>query len=444
MKFKTLQMKRQFVSGKTVVGIDPAKRSHYCCMVDCDGQPVGKGFSISNTHEGFRHFLWKKLAQRVEEINPKTVVFAIETACNLWVNLAHYLCSSGYPVVLVSPLSTHRSRPLISHNFSKSDPKDAFLVASNAQNGFFDFYHQYSEAVKAMHYLSLSYDKLRKDYVRQRNRLRAFLDRIFPEFPLIVPLKTKSARYLLSKYFLPQHFLTLDVQVEAKALEKVSLEQHGEETLRHLQQAARHSIGIPLSGPEILAAQLTLNSWLALLDALDCQMQEIISEVSRLAQKTPYYKTLTSLPGISDKLASLFIAVTRDLGGYQHFKQIEKLAGYNLRVSDSGQAKGARHISHIGNRRLSWLLYKMTEETAKYVSEVRLKFLRRQLQARNYRKNIVASAPSLLKLIMALVKENRTYEIRPENQAELNELEIQYAELKSKGRKKPKSSRLAA
>ncbi|MFQ5641940.1 MAG: transposase, partial [bacterium] len=237
MKFKTLQMKRQFVSGKTIVGIDPAKRSHYCCMVASDGQPVGKGFSISNTHEGFHHFLWKKLAQRVEEINPETVVFAIETACNLWVNLAHYLCSSGYTVVLVSPLSTHRSRPLINHDFSKTDPKDAFLVASIAQDGFFDIYRLYSEEVKAMHHLSLSYDKLRKDYVRQRNRLRAFLDRVFPEFPLIVPLKTKSARYLL------------------------------------------------------------------------------------------------------------------------------------------------RHISHIGNRRLSWLLYKMSEETAKYVPEVRLKFLRRQLKA---------------------------------------------------------------
>ena len=37
MKFKELQMKRQFVRGKTIVGIDPSKRSHHATVLDSDG-----------------------------------------------------------------------------------------------------------------------------------------------------------------------------------------------------------------------------------------------------------------------------------------------------------------------------------------------------------------------------------------------------------------------
>jgi len=150
-----------------------------------------------------------------------------------------------------------------------------------------------------------------------------------------------------------------------------------------------------------------------------------------LAKQTPWFKALTSLKGISDKLAALFIAETRDLSGFCHYKQLEKYAGYSLRQSQSADYIGPRHMNHIGNRRLSWILYKMSEETVKYVPEVRLKFLKRQLHRRSYRKNVVAASSNLLKLIMALVKENRVYQARAgQNVQRLYYLEQKYKKLK--------------
>lgn len=139
MKFKRLRVKRQFISGKKVVGIDPAKRNHTAYVLNAKGLPIGKGFAIPNTYDGFHVLLWQKLRQRLDEINSDEVIFAIETACNLWLCLAHYLHKEGYSVVLVSPLTIKRSRPFISHEFSRTDPKDAFLVASAAQNGYSGF-----------------------------------------------------------------------------------------------------------------------------------------------------------------------------------------------------------------------------------------------------------------------------------------------------------------
>jgi hypothetical protein len=65
------------------------------------------------------------------------LVFAIETACSLWETLAFFLCDGGYTIVLVSPLSTHHARPIMSMEFSRTDPKDAYLVATVAQRGAF-------------------------------------------------------------------------------------------------------------------------------------------------------------------------------------------------------------------------------------------------------------------------------------------------------------------
>jgi transposase len=140
-------------------------------------------------------------------------------------------------------------------------------------------------------------------------------------------------------------------------------------------------------------------------------MDIVIDEMIALAKKTEYFTILTSIKGISDNLAAQFIAQCRDLSNFKHYKQIEKLAGLNIYQSQSGNYVGPRHISHIGDKRLLHIIYQMACETALYIPEVRIKFLMRQLKKRSYRKNIIAVSSVLLQLIMALIKEKRTYEL---------------------------------
>ena len=69
----------------------------------------------------------------------------------------------------------------------------------------------------------------------------------------------------------------------------------------------------------------------------------------------------------------------------------------------------------------------MTEETVKYVPEVRVKFIKRQLDKCSYRKNIIASSSNLLRLIMSMVKAKRCYEYLDNGCFErLHELEKKY------------------
>jgi transposase len=435
-KFKALQIKRQFLIDKYIVGIDPAKARHQAAIVDRHGVLKGKPFSFSNSLDGYQKLLRKVKLQTVD-VNAQNIMFAIESACNLWLTLAHFLRNQGYVVLVVSPLSTKQSRPMIGHDFSRTDPKDALLVASNAQRGYFDHYRDYSDRIKAMHSLSISYDKLRKNLVQQRNRIHALLDRCFPEFLKEFSLESKTACYLLSKYFLPGHFLMMDIEAEAESIRKLSYGNYGPGHLERLQEYAQLSIGIVLDSCEEQAERLALDSYLAMTVLIEKQMENALTQLKELIAESPNYNILLSIKGISEKQAALFIAETRDLQGFNHYKQLEKFAGYNLRQSQSSDYVGPRHINHIGNRRLSCILYKMCQETIKHIPEVRVKFVSRQLSKRYYRKNVVACASKLLRLIMALIKENRMYETRTNKDvARLYYLEKKYAILKNRDKVK--------
>ena len=53
MKFRALREKRRFISGKSVIGIDPAKRRHQAAILDPDGLQIGNPFSFSHDVHGF-------------------------------------------------------------------------------------------------------------------------------------------------------------------------------------------------------------------------------------------------------------------------------------------------------------------------------------------------------------------------------------------------------
>ena len=444
MAFKSLQQKRQFVNGKYIIGIDPSKIKHQAAVLDTNGIQRGKAFTFKTTHQGYHHDLWKRLDQIIpSDVDNDHIVFAVETACNLWQTLAFYLKAKGYTVLLVSPLSTKHTRPVMNHDFSKTDPKDALIIANNARDGYFDYYQEFTPLVNAMHRLSITYCKLNKNLTQNKQRLRSLVEQIFPEFITVLPPDTKTAIYLFKTYMTPQDFLNIDICKEAEQIKRISRHNHGIKTLLRLKEQAEHSIGIQLKNEEIIAERLSLTAWITMIETIEGQMESIIEQLITLAQQTPYWDVLISFKGkgVSEKLAALFIAETRDLDQYNHHKKIEKFAGYNLRQAQSGNYVGPRRMSHIGNKRLSWIIYKMTEETTKYLPEVRMKYLRRQMNTKSkYRKNIIACSSPLLNLIVALVKQRRPYEFREEKVKKLQQLEQKYQAYKQSKKSKRKKA----
>jgi hypothetical protein len=231
--------------------------------------------------------------------------------------------------------------------------------------------------------------------------------------------------YLLEKYFLPEHFQKLDIDEHEWTIRRMSNGNHKAKTLQKLREYAKKSIGRNVEGEED-TLRLILDGWIGEIRQSNRGIKAISKAMTGLAGKTEYFEILTSVPGISKITAARFIGECRDLKLFNHYRQIEKMAGSNLKLADSGKFEGIRRISGIGNRRLLKLLYIMTGHTVKFTPEVRIKFLKRQLKKKSYRKNIIASSSVLLKLLMSLIKNKRNYEITEESLKELAKLELKY------------------
>ncbi len=440
MNSKSLETKRHFINGKTIIGIDPAKKNHQAVIIDSVGVPIGSTFKFNNTFNGFHQELFHKLNSYISDLSTDRVVFAVEISINLWQKLCCFLCNKGFTVLMVSPLFTHHERPKINNNFSRTDPKDALAVANCARQGYFNFYRRYPSNQNAMHRLSITYDKLKCHMTQTKQRIRSQVELIFPEFTRALDLDTDTARYLLSKYITPNDFLNMNVFLEVPEVMKVSQRQHSQATLKALKDAAKQSIGINLSNEEIISERITLNCWLGQYVLLKEQINYLLDELIALAENTPYFSIITSLKGISDITASRFIAELRDLSYFDHYKKIEAISGLNLKLSQSGQYTGYRRITHIGNHRLRAVIYSMAEETKNHIPEVRIRYLKRQMKQPRYRKNVIASVSNLLKLIVALIKEEHKYQYKEDKQKELIELEKRYKEFKEKKKNYKKSA----
>ncbi|MCF8356881.1 MAG: transposase [Melioribacteraceae bacterium] len=368
----------------------------------------------------------------LKEIDPQKVVFAVEISINLWQKLCHFLHKKGFTVLMVSPLYTKHERPKMDNTYSKTDPKDALAVANCARQGYFNFYKEYSNSSDAMHRLSITYDKLKKQVAQTKQRIRSQVELIFPEFNNADDIDTDTARELLRRYLSPKEFLQMNIYSETIIIEKVSQRQHGLKTLKRLQEAAANSIGLTVSDDLLFAEKLTMLTWLNQYQLLKEQVKLVLDKLIELAEQTPLFSILTSLKGISGITASRFIAELRDPMLFTNYKQIETFAGMSLKLSQAGKYTGYRRITHIGNHRFRAIIYTMAEETKNHIPEIRIRYLKRQMKQARYKKNVVACASNMLKLIMSMLKDNHTYQYRDKSVEELKQLEEKYQEFKNK------------
>ena len=427
--YRSYQKKRSKAADKTIIGIDPGKSHHQAVIIDANGIPRGKTFSFTVNYKGYHEKLWDEINKQIMSYTSSDLLFAVEASCNLWQTIIHYLRTAGYSVVLVSPMYTKQSRVMLNNNFSKTDPKDALLIALNTQRGYYVEMRDYSERSNNLHTLSIAYNKLRKDHSSYRGRLRAAIELIFPEFLEVITLGTKTSFYLLGKYLFPEEYINMNIEFESLQIGTISRKKYGINQLQKLQALAKPTIGIH-SHNEFSERTIVL-TWLEGMKEIGSRMKIILGQLIKSASSMKEYSILTNLMGISSETASLFLAEIRDISAFENYKEIEKFAGYNLHLTQSGKHVGSRRISHLGNTRLRWVLYRMTEETMKYIPEVRIKYLKRQLKKQIYRKNLVACIPQLLKLIFSLLKENRYYEYSAERTAEMEKLDIQYQVVKA-------------
>lgn len=412
-----LQAKRDLVdSMDLILGFDVAKDWHYVQMLEGRGyRPIGHSIRVENNRAGYNH-----LANVVHEAlshipldRPPRVIVGMESTGVYWKPLAYFCREQGWTVVLVNPYHVKLTKEVQDNTQTKSDSKDALLVAELVRDGKFLTARLPEGVYHELRTLTDLYDQQRQDHSRIINRLKTVLNQYFPEFTTVFRgLEGKGALWVLENIPLPTDVLKYNREELAQAIGSTGQQKRLEhKRAQRLWEAAQESIGIRGAGDavreEIRARVRELRYVNGEIGRTEKLMEEALGRTGETADR------LLSISGIARRIAARVLGLLGDPAGYNDPRQMARMAGLNLVHESSGQKNGRRHISKRGSARLRGALYQATLAVIRHdagMAEWYQRLTTRPQNPLSKKAALVAAMVKLLRIIHALEKRQECYQ----------------------------------
>jgi len=403
--------KIEAVTPKTlIVGVDIAKNIQWAQFTDFRGREVSKHISFENNLSGF-----KSILEKITEIKSENffdyVIVGLEPTGHYWKTFATFLEDNNIKVVLVNPYHTKRAKELDDNSQTKNDKKDALTISKLVKDGRYSEMYLPKEEYAELRNLSNTRLEIIRSMNTCKNRIHAFVDEYFPEFPTVFKtfITGKTALYLLKKVPFPSDILEVQLQDIIDLMKEATKKTVGEKKAKQLVEAAKMSIGIKngLGG-----ARVRITSLLEQYELYLKQLVNIELEMEKQLEVTGYREILLSIPGIGIVSAASFLGEIGNPKRFSSPKQIIRLAGYNLVENSSGKIKSKTTISKRGRKILRSILYKIALVMVAKNNEIKL--LYRYLLFRNNnplkkKQALVVIAEKIIKIVFALMKQNKRY-----------------------------------
>ena len=358
-KYRMNQKQNQRITRITektlVVGADIAKKIHVARAVDFRGIELGRDCVFHNNHEGLMKLAsWMKDLSRV---HAKTdIMFGIEPTGHYWFPLAAFLKEQGIRVVVVNPHHVNRSKDIEDNSQTKSDYKDAKVIADLIRNGKYSEPNLPTKEYAELRILMNLREKVMVNLTQVKARVVGWFDRYFPEYLSVFKSWEGKASLMTMKQFpTPEQIIAIGAR-GVLAYWKTAIKQGiGIKRAESLHAAAMTSIGLTEG---LAAARMELAMLLEQYELYYKQEEVIMAEVMQILENIPGTKEMLSVPGIGILTIAGFLAEVGDLNQYDHGQQIIRLAGLNLTENSSGKRKGKTGISKRGRPRLRSLLFR--------------------------------------------------------------------------------------
>jgi transposase len=127
------------------IGIDIAQQTHVARAVNFRGIIIGEALSFTNDEDGFNSLLqWIQKLQTAHHLS--ATVVGMEPTGHYWLNVSRWLAARQFEVVLVNPHLVKKNKENRDNTPSKSDKKDALVIADMVKNGYYSLRRNTPEA----------------------------------------------------------------------------------------------------------------------------------------------------------------------------------------------------------------------------------------------------------------------------------------------------------
>ena len=354
----TASEKIKAVTAKTIiVGIDVAKEIHWAKVTDYRGvELTRKAIRVNNTKEGFEN-LFEAIAEMEEKYEAEKVIVGMEPSGHYWKPLAWYIKTheNAPELVGVNPYHVKQARELDDNSQTNNDKKAALIIARLIRNGQY-FEIRLPEGVYAeLRILNEERYQTVQKINQAKNTIIAVIDEYYPELETIWNDITRpTPRKIMGEAAFPDEITWLSKDELKKKIKEASNGTQGMKLAEKMIKTAEMSIGVR-EGQN--AAKMKLLRLVRELELYEELLTEIEQGLERAMQTADMSEILESMPGIGATIATGLCAEVGDLSRYDDWRQIRRLAGYNLVEDSSGKLVSKTKISKRGRPHLRHIIY---------------------------------------------------------------------------------------
>jgi transposase len=360
MKFKAQDKQNQLIEKITahhlVVGIDIAQHIHVARAVNFRGIALGNPLSFSNDEDGFQNlFRWIHSLQAAHSLT--AAIVGMEPTGHYWHNLSNWLAYHQFEVVLVNPHLVKKNKENRDNTPSKSDKKDALVIADMVKNGYYSFIRNTPEAFEELRVYLCNRDSVVTRLVSAKNQIHRWVDVVFPELRQVFKsLMCTGSLATLRLFPTPEELSKLQPQDVIAGWKTLMKRHSGERRARALISLASRSVG---SKQATHAYKLHLKQLLDEYDLACQQLKTVEAEIITVLDRIPFAKSMLAVKGISAISLAGILGEAGDLSGFVHGNALLRHAGLNLAEASSGKWTGQMKISKRGRSRLRRFIFLM-------------------------------------------------------------------------------------
>ncbi|AZN39913.1 IS110 family RNA-guided transposase [Paenibacillus albus] len=361
MKFKAQDKQNQLIEKITaqhiVVGIDIAQQIHVARAVNFRGIALGNPLPFSNDEEGFQSLLqWIHSIQVAHSLT--ATIVGMEPTGHYWLNVSNWLSERQFEVVLVNPHLVKKNKENRDNTPSKSDKKDALVIADMVKNGYYSFIRNTPEAFEELRVFLSNRDSVVTRLVSAKNQIHRWVDVVFPELRQVFKsLMCTGSLATLRLFPMPEELSMLQPHDVITGWKTLMKRHSGERKARVLISLACRSVG---SKQATHAYKLHLKQLLDEYDLACQQLKTVEAEILTVLDRIPFAKSMLAVKGISAISLAGILGEAGDLSGFVHGNALLRHAGLNLAEASSGKWTGQMKISKRGRSRLRRFIFMMT------------------------------------------------------------------------------------
>ncbi|MGY3311946.1 transposase [Peribacillus simplex] len=407
MQDKQNQLIERISDTHLIVGVDIAQQLHVARAVNFRGIVVGDPLTFENNEEGFVKLLsWIQNLQKLKNLD--STIVGMEPTGHYWINLSKWLYNQNIEVVTVNPHLVKRNKENRDNTQSKSDKKDALVIADMVKNGYYSFIRPSSESFEKLRVLMSNRDVIVKRLVMSINQINRWVDIVFPELRQVFKdVSCKGAIATLRLFPTPNQISSMEPLDVMRGWKSLMKRQPGPKKAQLLINLAKSSIG---TGQALDAYTFHLEQLLEEYDLAVKQLERVEQQVKEVLYKIPFAKKLLMIKGISEISLAGILGESGDLSGFSHGNSLLRHAGLHLAEASSGKWKGQIVISKRGRSRLRRFLYLATmslvmnnpEFKAVHSHNVKVKKIKKM-------KSIMKLIGKLARIFVGIARRNESY-----------------------------------